>query len=1263
MEEQVVMIKRVKKLVAMGAAALMLITSTPAFAVSDCDPGYYIGNTKFLASDVAANPGMLTELNTRLNLPGMGLNNFILDIGNEKHANYGLFRQHYPNGGIVEFLQFCVDHPAILYEDSMIYNPDGTLRPDPDIVGPIVQSILALNATTIEVKISTAVDSAAVANFTLSKGSLSAVNLSADKKTATLTVNGLVNGDTLTVVVSGLKAGARNVNECTKTVTVPGAVVITATHIDIEASDYDILATGGTNTIIKVTLKDANEQIVNEEATIKFTKTAGSLAQNEVALENGVATVQLTSVASATEVISTVTAEVIDPWQYMGMLDSLNVYFNPVTNPVPALVSPVHVESNQADRFFVTFSGPINAADFAAAYLDEIQAGFLPAMVLDGWSDREPPFLYKDENGNLKVGVRQVTPDTLEFVLNTDDAFENGGTPQIEKRFWMGTDQGYLRDNATHTILFTRDIGNLVNGSYDKPLSFILVDALKPYIRGINDVKDQLTVSVQFSEAMAEDIVEALGQNMINNHFLIDGKKIQVIAEPTIQQVNLAKANNMLIATSIQVGSYNAGNGVDNRNIVEIKLDWRFKLGAGVHTLQGDNVSDWAGMTDTNNVVSTQTFDFNVLPDNAPPVPTLIVQSPEQWLLEFDKKVVVKDMVKAFEIRVGDSYQTLMNQGQDYVIFELFNTEAKSQFLIEFTKDWTVYYDDSYKLPEGRFSYTNKGINYFTPVMNPYKFIINENWVRDELGNFCPTSQTDVTLNQDILSPQLKGYTYEFETEHTSYEAIRQRFGATVLVRSKEPVQIISNALCDANSYPLTPSVLQSRGTGVPTPTFEFVNQDTGLTVKGHVPADLSIYGIQETISQDDMQFVVVPFRALTPGNWNLVVRGISDDVGNTNATCPWIMPIVVPDVPLPITDTNVLWAAFENGCKDKIFVKFSEEMKADGDNGVQSTQNYIFNGYQLPENSNIYRGIPGVTTEWDGITIEMPGNTWNGERPDVQDGNIFTCILNVANNLQAVDSDQLTGPYEFEMTDVHYCDNFNGSSDFEAVYENDALHPAYADGPVVSAVFEDLKKYENTDPEGFVEGHDGKIDQITVNLTPCFIFEDFNSSNNAMFFVNGEEWNYEFLGNQAVLTAPEAVDQVDASGNVFISIKDQDGNLLVNGEAYNDVAGPAIKSLAFTNNTDKVTVNFSENIDDSTINPGDFAIGGDVPAGTVVTGIDIDPFDNDNTVVLIMNNNVGLQSGQLITAAMTAEDAVRDLNGNGNVQTDPVSFRQPASN
>ncbi|MED4755589.1 Ig-like domain-containing protein [Brevibacillus choshinensis] len=995
-------------------------------------------------------------------------------------------------------------------------------------------------------KFTAAVDAVEVSNITLSKGKVDTVKLSDDKKTAIVGFQGLNYGESVTVKVAGVKAGDKVVPEKSETIKVPLINEIYELAINSDDADNVILADGATKTMLTATLKEKKTgNVADVDGVVKFSATKGGIAQTEVTLENGKASVQLTSAASDTSIVSFITVTVVDApaaKEYEGLTGQFQVTFSPdpgSENPLK-FVTAVKAESNQADRFFVTFSDKISAVEYKKVVTNPKYNGQKFGINVDGHQ-----VAVKD--------VIQKSDKVLEFILDTDKAGSKKPTSnKISRAITQDlTAPNYLQDNETHILTFPANVGELVLANTG--IQFIVTDAKRPFIYGVES-QDQLEFKVKFSESMAEDLAEGV-DGQVNDKFLLDGKKVRLHeGAANAQQVADAKAKNEVIVTKLEVGFYNALTGQDTRNYVNFKLHPDFKLGAGTHQIQIANVGDWAALVDSNNLVTTQTFDFTVHVNDGKPVPSIQVQSPEQWLISFNTPVqsidekVVED---AFKLYKADELTTPLVYGEDYVITPV-DEEGKAivatlqageavpyadKYLVEFKKDWTVYYDTA----------ATKD-NYFTSTKNPYKVVVNN--LRNGLYNQMNETPLSVTLNLDGVSPTIASAVDVGTLENkTANGHVVTDNGQAVFVKMSEPVQITGNG----NTLPLTASQEQTNGTGIPQPTFEFVKGDKVIpgTVK------------DGTVWEDDKDFVVVPQTTLEAGTWTLYIRSISDDVGNTSAT---VNTQVTVEATATITDTKVAWAAFDNdGTKDYLYIKFTKEMDASGAAGVSRTTNYIFNAVALPDGSQVVRGIKDVTNDWDGVTIEMPKGGFDGANRDKVD---FRSVLNVANNFKAADGEVLSGPYEVQLEDTNSDSNFaDNDMVFEAVYYNKDASAALNDAAVLGAT-------------AFDEDADGKIDAVELKLDKAV---DFAGTDEVK--VNGKTFKYASgTGTTLVkFTAISDSNEVSGTSTTSLQVTAYNGGIIINDGLVVDEAAPVVTALKGAAGSKNVTLTFSEVIKSTT--------------------------------------------------------------------------------
>ncbi|WP_276620351.1 Ig-like domain-containing protein [Syntrophomonas wolfei] len=1089
-----------------------------------------------------------------------------------------------------------------------------------------VSSVSVVNRSAIEVTFDKAVDAVAVANFSLSKGTVKTVGLNTAKTVATLGVEGLDYEDVVTVTVSNVTAGDATLTSYSKEITIPAFGEFY--KVQVTAEDDVILADGLSKTMVtaKIIDKVANKPVI-VDGLVTFTTTKGDFAQPQVSFDqNGVAALQLTSEVSTSVITAFITATVTNvpgATEYEGLVGQYQVRFAPAEEMEDQLkmVSIVAVNASQADRINVVFSDDVSAADIIAQY---------PTFALaqaDNFGFDIDTF-GKSSLDVIITNIEQVNAKTIRLILDTDNKFVNGVAGTTELRYDYLTSTGtaydveanaiivaggfngaYLRDNMTHNVSVPLNVGKKVVANA-VGLNFVLTDISKPWIAGV-DVINQMTLDVRFSEAMAEDLVEKIetvGGNDLYKNFRIDGKRLMKIAgaSSTALERTAAINNNYILVKALYVNPYwVAGEAKDNRNIVTIEIDPWNKLAAGTYSIQASNVGDWAAMSHSANMLETQTFDFTVEADTQVPTATLQVQSPEQWLITFDRPVKIADakqLKDALKIYTKEEYAkatpTALTMTDAFAPVKHYQVTAidkdglrvlgaadgidptdtnatvngVERLLIEFKQDWTVEYDT-----------VNSKINYFHSTKSPYIVVLNH-WIHDVTENPMAEKVFSAATPLDAVSPTIADAKdlYELSPNKLFRTLMATNNGQYVFVEMSEPVQL-RNAPNTANSTPLTESQQQAAGAGIPVPTFEFVKGDAVI------PGSL----VAASIPQDDFDFVVQPDNPLTAGTWTLIIRSISDDVGNTSATVT--RDFVVEEAVGAETDTRISWIGFDNGptAHDYIFIKFTKEMKSTDANGVSRTTNYSLNNNPLPTGSEIIKGIKdlegnagivagavyaNVTNNWDGVTIKLPKGAWDGT--SVPGGTNFTCVVGVASNFIAADGEALTGPYTVELT--HRVDNSfaDADFDFEALYENNILKVTnlIAGRAVVKA-------------EAYDTDANGKIETISLY--------DYTGAKIAGLA------GHEILVNGVAFTS-DGTDYVSATGvNTTaangLKITSTIGAIIVNTGNVLDLAKPVVIKALGAAGSKLVTVTFSEAVIGSDIAPN----AGDIlPADLAYTNV-----------------------------------------------------------
>ncbi|MBW9157015.1 hypothetical protein [Clostridium tagluense] len=933
-----------------------------------------------------------------------------------------------------------------------------------------VQSVTAINATSLTVTFSAPVVSFDAA-FTDAKIVVTEKKIAADGKSATVSFTGAEYGKDYAVKIS-------NATDANKVVAADFAGVAKIQGVDayydlkfdFDAVDTnlngikDIPANGASKAMVTVSVVDKTGALKTDmNGVVRFTATKGALAQSEVTLKDGKASVQLTSEASANALMSDISALIInapDNTVFVGLTDSAKIEFLPITGSQEQTTEAVALsaESNQADRFYINFGSTIDIST------DAKKADLIAAVkVNDGI-----------KTADLKIkSVNQLSAKVVEVILDTDADQVNAFT-----------------DNVKHTIT----VAKKTNFVSDAVISFNLTDTTKQYVYDAKAV-DQRTIAVTYAEAVSyQSLLGAVNPTQANNasNYLLNGAPL-------------------VTGTTFALSA--------DRKTVTILLPAGSAMSGGSNALQVKNVGDWAGVVDTNNRISTQTMDFNVKVNTELPVITMEKDSAEQYTLSLNKPVTLKaggnlndvitmfygadtnkDGVKDTAYAKGDITMTAYDKDGVKVSTDANGAvtsavEIKS-VLIELEKDWTVVLDTK--------TSTN---NYFTSTVSPVQFVVAKDLFIDTVGNKNVALSKEFVLALDGISPEISK-AVDMNTIDDKIVA-----GTQVKVTMSEPVQM--NLANGTPASELTQSQQQAATTGIPVPTFEFVNGDK--TVEGELVST----------ADNDVTFIVAPKTPLTTGTWTLYIRSISDDIGNTSSTKNYDVTVAAkPADIIKVAAPEVLYADYENGgftengtVYDVIRVKFATEMNNEGVTAVGRTTNYVLNGSTLADlGSSIRRGITGVTDAWDGITILLPTNTLSTDE---------NFMLNVADNMVDAKSTKITGVTELNLKDTNLTIAGTATSD----YNSKKL--VVAGSTLTTSAAIDIQ-FADADTTAEV---DNEITTINVNVANVGTF----IKTGAQFVVNGkivDPAKISIVGNMITVTATDL--KINATGQITLTADGQ---------------------------------------------------------------------------------------------------------------------------
>jgi|GEM_PF-4165588 len=489
---------------------------------------------------------------------------------------------------------------------------------------------------------------------------------------------------------------------------------------------------------------------------------------------------------------------------------------------------------------------------------------------------------------------------------------------------------------------------------------FMLIDGKRPEVRRVVATKNNGkflpndSILVEFNEPVNKATAEDPANYTINGKNL---KTYNGIKKITLIDVKEAYAEGM-------APEWEAIEAKKERNSVIIELKPSFARNeirnGQSNLLQVKSIADWAGLTDLsdNNKISTQDFTFMYDVPDVEMALEVVSQSPEQFVLTLgDDLYVDQSQGTKFNFKNADIKVTLEGKDKDGKAFSepitdyAIRTVKDNEYILELTKDWTEVL--SAKNPEAYHGKTFK-VSIVGDTYNVYGEQVTgeDTGKKDEADNAIKTTlNTEVILVEDVSSPYIKSHKVL-----TTKVGEKELVDGNIQIVMNEPVQLVN---ADGNVFTqpgLTPSSEQKSDNGVPVPTFEYVQikdkdgkESKGVRVAGKVVSVDDEY---------DITFTVNPAETLKAGDWKLVVRSISDDVGNTMATEQVITFTIDGEVPV-VTDMKVnpylVWGYVVDDVKhsvdkDYVVLLFSRQMDID----VLKSSTYSINGKALDQDAKI---------------------------------------------------------------------------------------------------------------------------------------------------------------------------------------------------------------------------------------------------------------------------------------------------------------------
>ncbi len=1111
--------------------------------------------------------------------------------------------------------------------------------------------------TEVRVSFNKEIDAPEPANFTVSDGvTVAKAELSDDKKSVVLTVGGAEHGKTYDLTVSGIKVAGKEQAEQKLTFTVPAAEV--KYPLTLEAKDKILKSDSQSQTVITFTIKDADGNVVRDKGVeVAFATTLGKLAEQRVAVQDGVATVMYTSETLMDTQQAKITATIVESTENKELL-GLNASTSITLTPNPESLEDTSVgavitsaTAPTADRVIAYFNQEVKAKDFKtetgkidfSKFTCTVQSGLDNGFtwvegvskshnivgILDVDSDENALQLLVDrpmiDNTNVKVEFENKTkPNSLVSAKNTV-YFKLTDARQPAFLSAAGSGLREITINFSEAVLPTSYCNSASENKFagDNPENY-LIDGVP---------LTQLGVTADDIKAPSEEKADST-----------DGSLATISEKDDSQKGSQARAG------EIQIGSYSKDG--DNRHVVKIKLGRDYYLTPGKHRISVSNVGDWAAKTDRErNIVNTEGFNFDVEGNNDAPNFTVTEQSPEQWLVSFNSDVEPVSSNDTLRTRNSSQIQSLLKlQQKDGSGWTDISTSSESDknpirvsqvkdtndYIVEVTKDWTKVYNTA----STRSNYFNHDLRLHIDADK----IVN-------LANDKKNPELNVDLKGTIMkSPDVQS------PEITEVVPALDKAGNVLdswNVTLSEPVKLSQ----DANLEGLTPSQEQEAAVnannaetmGIPAPSAEFIRVDNTQTINGVITS-------RQFVDAEDRTINVAPETTLSPGEWRLVVSSISDDYGRTTATATHNITVVGDSVK---TGFKVVWAAVGdkldyteanfNGRGRYIYVKFNKPVTMTGNSvNAQVTGNYTINGSTLPTGTDIRAHIQGydshIRNVTDSITIVLPeGNVNNGNHEFTVDAQ--NTMLNISRAITATTGENLENggliriPFQYGVAPGTNVDTVNTPVISSLQTESDAVWGNNAKEQPKSSSEADLKEYYR-DLKSALESD--KYRKVILNARLDLTEDDRNGIQSV-------------FGRSGTLTLNRAVDfdlnGYNITGNVVVSTSDiVDSMRIYDGTGRGDstITGKSTNK----GNTATLTVDAGK-IKDFVIDGVTVRANGEGPA-VQLKDVYVDTFTNKGTIagkILVTDNKDGFgfdNQGTLSNCAL-----VIDSNGEVNLKGD----------
>lgn len=574
--------------------------------------------------------------------------------------------------------RYGTDLPITRGEFAIFLYRSEMLDKEPPVTEPAldVTSVTASSKTTVQVTFNKAIDSAAVSNFSISGGNVTSVSLNSAKTVATLNVTGLADTTTYTIAFNGIKTSGNAATLASKTFKTPAAAVKTW-NLRASASSTSLTADGKTTTNVTYQLVDASTGLVDTAAdniVVDISATQGKLETTSVTMQNGTATVKLTSPVSSTDVTGSVTAKISTAsgnyTSVIGKTASVSISFkkSDTVGTVPILAS---ASSTQADRVRLQFDRSISLD----ALVETNEKDELLYKYKTGVSTWSAPVTKDDipndvEAGDifhvLKPNAVSVTDGAIKEIVGLKTVSDNANAIDV---ILKATSENVLTNNKQITINVSPT--DTEDRTIQSSAKFYLTDAKKPEV--LSAQTDELNkLKVSFSEALNAAAFSIDARFVEGTHF------------------------------NVKFGEFNPATQEDNRHIATLTLTGAYDddatgsiagyFTAGQHKVEVSGMEDWAG-----NKGVTQNATFTASKSTTKPTATVKVASPEQFHVTFNTEVSGAEQALKLQ-----KYNTTTKQYEEFtdLNYEITKIDDKNEYVVELLDSWgdTNYAADKFRL-------------------------------------------------------------------------------------------------------------------------------------------------------------------------------------------------------------------------------------------------------------------------------------------------------------------------------------------------------------------------------------------------------------------------------------------------------------------------------------------------------------------------------------------------------------------------------------